>query len=425
MRMSRILFLTNCPPFPITDGQTRRTYHILKGLAERHEVYLLFLDDDADHDVLSDRKNHLNSFCCYVEGVQGPPKRFSVPMAGRIARSLVSILPYTVWRHFSRPFLERVRQLCEEFTIDIVHCDALPLIYARKAANGRKFTLTDHDVSYLKIKRMISSRNGILYNAFLFLESIKVRNLEKRIFGEVDLGIVVSEFDRDILNGLCPNGKFAVVENGVDVGHFSPGQKVDEDIDLIWVGGFSHYPNREAVIFFLEKIFPLLRDQGGVRIAIIGGNVPERLMKMTPNDTNVEFLGYVDDPVPFIRRSKIFIVPILSGSGTRLKILEAMSVGKPVVTTTIGCEGIQGVNGIHFFVEDSPKAFAEKVIVLLKDDNQRKRVGEAARQCIEDQYNWENICHKINDIYWDMAGESKSGDRDGFRKGPGGFHSQD
>ena len=401
--MTRILFLTNCPPFPVRDGQTRRTYHILKGLAERHEVCLLYLDNEENHDGVSEREKHLRSFCHYVEGVPGPSKELSVPMVARILRSLISSLPYTTWRHYSSPFLGRVHRLCKEFNIAIIHCDALPLAYTRKIARDVKYTLTDHDVSYLKVRRMINRRNNILMNVFLFLESIKVKHLEGRIFKDIDLGIVVSEFDREILHRLCPAGKFTVVENGVEIGHFRPDNRVDEDMDLVWVGGFAHYPNREAILHFLEAIWPVLKDQRNIRVAIVGGDVPEQIRNAARNDRNIEFLGYVDDPVPYIQRSKIFIVPILSGSGTRLKILEAMSVGKPVVTTTIGCEGIRGTDGVHFFIADTPKAFAERVIQLLRDDHQRRTVGDAARQFVEDKYDWDLICHKISTIYQDMA----------------------
>lgn len=411
--MARILFLTNCPPFPVRDGQTRRTYHILKGLAKRHEVCLLYLDNEENLDVVSAREKHLQSFCHYVEGVQGPSKEFSVPMVVRILRSVISSLPYTTWRHFSSFFLERVHRLCEEFNIAIVHCDALPLAYTRKIARSVKYTLTDHDVSYLKIQRTINRRNNIFMNVFLFLESIKVKHLESRIFKDVDLGIVVSEFDREIFRRLCPAGKFTVVENGVEVGHFRPDHRVEENIDLVWVGGFSHSPNREAILYFLEAIWPVLKDHGNIRVAIVGGDVPEQIKKATRGDRNIEFLGYVDDPVPYIQRSKIFIVPILSGSGTRLKILEAMSVGKPVVTTTIGCEGIRGSDGVHFFVADTPKMFAERVILLLRDDHQRRTVGDAARKFVEDKYDWNCICHKISTIYQEMAEDAEEKPRIG------------
>lgn len=401
--MTRILFLTNCPPFPVRDGQTRRTYHVLKGLAERHEVCLLYLDDENHHDEAIEREKHLRSICHYVEAVPGPPKEFSVPMVARILRSVFSSLPYTTWRHFSSPLLERVRRLCEEFDIAIIHCDALPLAYTRNVARSAKYTLTDHDVSYLKIRRMINRRNNILMNAFMFLESIKVKRLESRIFKDIDLGIVVSEFDRDIIHRLCPAGKLTVVENGVDTGHFRPDHGVEEDIDLVWVGGFAHFPNREAILHFLESIWPVLKVHRNIRVAIVGGDVPEQIIKAARGDRNIEFLGYVDDPVPYIQRSKIFIVPILSGSGTRLKILEAMSVGKTVVTTTIGCEGIRGSDGVHFFVADTPETFADRVIRLLRDDHQRSQVGDAARRFVEDKYDWDLICHKISTMYQDMA----------------------
>jgi glycosyltransferase involved in cell wall biosynthesis len=239
---------------------------------------------------------------------------------------------------------------------------------------------------------------------FLEYEAFKLKRLERRLDRHADLVIAVSDVDRDALADLCPGGRFAVVENGVDVEAFVPDQAVVEPDTLVWLGGFHHYANYEAVRFFLERVYPgIKRAREHVKLFIVGPGAPDRLTRLIAGDPSVALTGYVEDPVPFIQRASVFVAPILSGGGTKLKVLEAMAAGKAIVSTSLGVEGIGGRDGEHYLVADSPDLFAARVVELLADPDLRRRLGGKARQVAEDQYDWRAICGKMSALYADTG----------------------
>jgi glycosyltransferase involved in cell wall biosynthesis len=206
--------------------------------------------------------------------------------------------------------------------------------------------------------------------------------------------------DKEILQRLCPEGKFFVVENGVDTDKFIPGEREIESNTLLWIGGLNQLPNRQGITFFLEEVYPEIKERmPDVKLEIIGGGVTERVRRMANTDASIKFLGYVEDPLPRIQRASVFIVPILSGSGTRLKLLEAMATGKAIVTTSIGCEGIEGIDGTHFIVADTPKDFAKAIIKIIHDPALRTRLGNSARELTEKSYDWRIITEKLIQRY--------------------------
>jgi glycosyltransferase involved in cell wall biosynthesis len=395
----KILFLTNRSPYPIKDGQSRRTYNILKGLASRHEVYLLSLVESTE-EALPKNVRNLKGFCKQVELLPAPSKSLSLGMAARLLRSLFSTDPYTVWRHYSRQYARRVRMWVDTAPFDVVHCDILPLAYCIRDLNGPVRTLTDHDVSYLKAQRLAARARNPALKLFLYIEALKLKWLESRIFSRLDLGIAVSELDRKHLERLCPKGRFVVVENGVDVRAFIHNPDAVEPNMLLWMGGFHHSPNCEAVRFFLEEIYPgIKRKKAEVKLYVVGGDTPEWLKKSAIADPSIVLTGYVDDPLPYIQRAAVFVAPILSGGGTKLKVLEAMAVGKAIVSTSIGVEGIEGKDREHFMVADGPEEFSSEVVSLLNDRVFREYLGANARKRATERYDWEAIGELMSMTY--------------------------
>jgi glycosyltransferase involved in cell wall biosynthesis len=329
-----------------------------------------------------------------------PSKRPGFAMAVRLLRSLVSRDPYTIWRHYSPAYAARVRAVVNATVFDVVHCDILPMAYAIRNLDTPFSSLTDHDVSYLKAERLARQHRNHAVRLFMQYEGLKLKRLERHVCNEVDLVVTVSDVDRQLLAALSPEGRFAVVENGVDVGAFRPDPAALEPNALVWMGGFHHYPNYEAIRFFLEDIYPAIkRAHQGVRLYIVGGDVPDRLSKLVADDPSVVVTGFVDDPIPYIQRAAVFIAPILSGGGTKLKVLEAMAAGKAIVSTSVGVEGIDGRDGEHFVVADRPEVFTERVVLLLTDRLYRERLGTNARTVAREKYDWAAITEKMSELY--------------------------
>jgi glycosyltransferase involved in cell wall biosynthesis len=316
----------------------------------------------------------------------------------------VSSDPYTVWRHYSPAYVKRVKGLIKERKFDLIHCDILPLANTIRNLKTIPCTLTDHDVSYLKALRISKQSRNVFLKLFLYIESLKLKNFERRIFGQIYRGITVSEIDKKILSELCPTGNFTVIENGVDTDAFKPAESEILSNTLLWVGGFGYSPNREAIYYFLEEIYPLIkRVMTNVKLNIIGGDVTGKLINITSGDPSIKVFGYVDDPVPYIQKATVFIVPILSGSGTRLKTLEAMAAEKAIVTTSVGCEGIEGADKIHYLIADKPEDFANSVVDILKNPDLRSQLGTNARKLAMQKYDWKFILNKLNKFYEDLT----------------------
>ena len=374
----KILFLTNRVPWPIRDGQARRTYHILKGLAETHDVHLLSLYE-SPQEAAPETRARLERFCARVELVRAPSKAAGLEMGVRLIRSLISSDPYTVWRHYSTAYARAVDKALQSFPFDVVHCDILPIIYAVRRKTPF-CALTDHDVSYLKAERLAAGNRNPATRLFIRYEARKLRQLESEMFRHVNLVIAVSDIDRATLEKLAPGGRFAVVENGVDTRTFVPDDAAVQPENLVWVGGFHHQSNVEAVRFFLERIYPTVKaSRPEVTLTLVGAEVPDELRNLIEGNPSIRPTGYVDDPVPDIQRGAVFVAPILSGGGTKLKVLEAMAAGKAIVSTSIGVEGIVGRDREHYLIADEPATFGREVIRLLEDAALRRQLGANAR----------------------------------------------
>jgi glycosyltransferase involved in cell wall biosynthesis len=399
----KILFLTNRIPFPIIDGQTRRTYHILKGLAQKHEVTLLSLYERIE-EIAPKNIQHIESFCKDVDFLPAPSKAFSFAMTVRLFRSLVSKYPYTIWRHYSRPYLNKIHNKLETEQYDLVHCDILPLAYTVQKIKSPVCTITDHDVSYLKTFRMAKQARNPFQKMFLYIEAFKQKKLESRVFNNFDLSIAVSKVDKEHLKRLCPKGRFEVIENGVETNEFKPISRNNYNNIIGWFGGFGHLPNKEAVYYFLRDIYPLIKKSiSDVEFHLIGGNVPQKLKKIAAFDSSLKIMGFVDDPKQYLQEAKVIVVPLLSGSGTRLKILEALALGKAIVTTSIGCEGIEAENNEHHLVADTPQEFARVTVEILRNDDLRNKLERNGRELAKRKYDWDIICNKLNRVYVELV----------------------
>jgi len=398
-KSKNILFLSNRGLLPIKDGHTRRSFNILKGLAEKNKVYFLSLYE-TPAEVSYENVKQLEKICHRVEFLPCPSKKISLEMLTRLFRSLFSFEPYTVWRHYSKPFLKRVDELISSKRFDLVHCDILPICYTVQNRAKIFRSVTDHDVSYQKCLSIAKDKRNLFLKYFMYLEAWKLKRLEKNIFKHVDLGVAVSESDKKSLQKLCPEGKFLVVENGVELDKFQTVAEMPEKSKLLWLGGFGHYPNIQGILFFLNNVYPQIKKAvPGVSLDIVGGGVTVEIKQFAERDSTINVTGYVDDPLPYLHRAAVFVAPILSGGGTKLKVLEAMAAGKAVVTTSKGCEGIDGMPGQHYLVADDHDHFAENVIRLLNDKLLRSYIQDNAKKLVNADYDFNTICIKLDDYY--------------------------
>ena len=390
-----ILFLSTENPFPLDHGHHLRTYHVLKTLADVYTVHFIgFTQDDSGFK----HKPKLQEFCESVD-------IFQLKYRGRrqlllSALNLFSPLPLIAQKYYDPNVATHIKKLIAAAEIDLVHFDLLHLAQYRKELNGLPSILVNHNVESLRVLRWSKVERNPLIKTFLRYQYRKLENFEKSVCCKFDKCTVVSDTDKEFLVKLCGGENFVTIPNGVDIDYFQMSKENILPNTLVWAGSMGGAYNRDAVIYFLERIWPDIQVViPEVKVVFIGNSPPKILKKMALENPNIEYTGYVEDVRPHIAKSAIFIAPLRSGSGTKVKVLNAMSQGKLVVTTSVGAEGIEAKPDKEIIIADDPKKFAEKTVYFLKHLEEAQEIGQHARRVIEEKYNWEVINTTIRQVY--------------------------
>ncbi len=391
------MFLSTENPYPPDGGHHLRTFNILKILASRHKIYFVgFAQDESEFKYVPEIKKFCETVDIYKVSETGYNKSFFL----LAWTNLFSKHPLIARRYFIPEARERIEQIFDQYPIDLVHMDMLALGLYKGILKDTPVILTNHNVESLRIYRWMRIERNLFIRCFLFYQYFKLRAFEQRICPEFDRCIVVSEYDRDYLKNLCGVDNFVVIPNGVDVRYFKPESGEVKRDHLVWVGGMTGPYNSDAVDFFIEKIWPVIKyEVPEATIDFVGGGPTQKLRNKALEDENVKVLGFVSDIRPIVQRASVFIAPIRIGSGTKIKVLNAMAQAKPVVATTTAAEGIDVTPGENILIADDPGEFARKVIYLLSHEEIAGKMGEKAREMMEKKYSWDVISENIHKTY--------------------------
>jgi glycosyltransferase involved in cell wall biosynthesis len=293
--------------------------------------------------------------------------------------------------------------LTENF--DIVHIEqsrmALYLETLPRGANCASI-LAFQNVASSQYARILHVEQKLTTRMRALLHSLMMRRWEPRYAERFDRCVAVSEADRQLLMAANPRLRIDIVPNGVDTQLFQPLEVEETQRALILIGTMSYPPCADAAIYFYKQILPRIRSAlGRIDLWVVGTDPSPEVSALDGDGIHVT--GRVSDVVPYYKRSAVSIVPLRAGGGTRLKILEAMALGRPVVSTSIGCEGLDAVDGEHLLIADSPKKFSDSVIRLLTDWGFYKRICASARQLVVNRYDWEAVTKRLLGIYYEMA----------------------
>ncbi|NOZ86801.1 MAG: glycosyltransferase [Deltaproteobacteria bacterium] len=390
-------------PYPPVGGHHIRTYNVLRILAERHRIFFIGFAQNKEELVYVE---DLKELCETVDVYPIPKTGLNPGFLYHVIRNLFSRLPLTAERFFIPEARERVRRLLSDGHIDMVHIDMLALARYHELLHGVPSVLTNHNVESLRLYRWMHTESNIIKKAYLYLQYLKLRAFEKEACPRFEHCIVVSEDDKQHLIDLCSSDNFVVVPNGVDIDYFKPLKENVRENHLIWVGGMSGPYNSDAVDFFLDNIWPVVKNENpGVTMDFIGKKPTRRLQEQAAADPAINVLGFIDDVRPFVQRAAVFVAPIRSGSGTKIKVLNAMAQAKPVVATTVAAEGIEVTDGLNILLADDPLDFAGRITFLLNNKEVSERIGNNARSLIESRYSWKVISETIFRIYQDLPGK--------------------
>jgi glycosyltransferase involved in cell wall biosynthesis len=392
MSPMRILWIKVGGLWPLQMGGRLRSFHTIAQLSRRHRVTVLTTHgpEDSPEGLAENLRG-----CERVESVPyAIPKRGSARFAAALAASWLSRYPVDLWKCRVPALQSRIREALAG-GIDVCVADFLVAVPNVPRNLSVPAVLFEHNVEYMIWKRLAEVETRPWRRALLTAEWQKMRLYEADACRRVARTIAVSEADRAVLSADAPGADVRAVPTGVDTTYFHPNGTRDVAATLVFTGSMDWYPNEDAIIHFIDTILPTIRrDFPQISLAVVGRNPSERV-KRAAAVAGVEVTGTVPDIRPYVARAAVYVVPLRVGGGTRLKIFEALAMGKAVVATGVGAEGLPIVSGEHFLRADTPAEFAGAVTALLKDPALRRTLGSAGRRLVEERYSWATVARQF------------------------------
>jgi glycosyltransferase involved in cell wall biosynthesis len=401
----RLLFLCQTLPYPPDGGVKIRSNHTLRALSTAFEVDALCFyrwKEGRAHTRVAESVAALRQFGA-VEAFPIPQEHSRWRLLADHAASVLTGRVYTDFAYRSVPFARRLHELLATRRYDLVHLDSLDLSGYLPALGGLVRACTHHNAESALLVDRAGYEASPLRAAYLRYQGRHMKAAEAARCRQFDLNIAVSDDDARTLGRHCPSARFTVVPNGVDTGFFYPSPTAVTS-DIVFVGGTTWFPNKDALEFFAERVLPLIRARlPGVSVTWVG-RATEAERRHFADRHGIRMTGYVDDIRPVVWEAACYVAPLRAGGGTRLKILDAWAMGKAVVSTTVGCAGLEARDGENILVRDGPEAFAEGVLAVLAEPELAGRIGRAARQTVEDRYAWERIGDRLVGAYRELLG---------------------
>lgn len=396
----RLLFLGQTLPYPPDGGVHIRMYHTLRLLSEAFEVTALLFYRREERPTPASIRDGLAglSFLHRVEAFPLPQEFARTRWVGDHLRSTLTGRAYTWYAYDSAPFRARLVELRSMAEFDLAHIDSLDLAVYLPDLHGLPVACAHHNVESALLRRRARRDRHPVRGGYLAFQASLLERLEAEWCGRVSLNVCVSPEDAALLQRHAPGTPFVVVPNGADTTAFHP-VAAPIEVDVLGVGGLNWGPNREALEFFCREILPPLRRmRPGVRVRWVG-RASDADRREYRDRHGVELTGYVDDVRPHFACAAAVVAPLQAGGGTRLKILDAWAMGKAVVSTRVGAEGLAARDGENILLRDAASGFALAIAEIVSDRSLRERLGRAARRTVESTYAWEVIGGPMIETY--------------------------
>ncbi len=402
--MLKILFLTQVLPYPLDAGPKIRAYYVLRYLARQHAITLLTFIRPSDP---PEAVEHLQNYCQNVVTV--PINRSVRRDVGAYSKSLLSSMPFLITRDRVPGMEAALRGIISEERFDTVHADQLWMaayaLYAHKSAGQSGYQpgliLDQHNAVHLIPARMAQNSANPLIRQLLKREARLMRRYEAQICDQFDRVVWVSGDDLKAVTSYQPSIqksllKTTIIPICIDPQIYNPVLPLPKCDRILFLGGMHWPPNAEGLRWMAQNVLPIVREQiPDVELLAVGKDPPADLQ----NTGGLSLPGYVEDVEPVWGGCRVFVVPLLSGGGMRVKILDAWAHGLPVVSTTIGAEGIKCLDGEDILIADTPAGFAEAIVRILHDDDLASQLGASGRKTVRDIYNWRTIYQDWDQVY--------------------------
>lgn len=405
----RILLLTPQLPYPPREGRSLRNYNLLRYLASRHQVSLLsFATPGARPEYLA----HLRELCQAVETVPAPERHLS----DRLRTLLTSGWPDMAWRLASPDFGAALLAWLAREHLDVLQVEGIEMArYLWQAAQvgnlpgtpaGPLVVFDDHNAEYLLQKRafLADARRPRRWAAaaYSLIQWRRLRRFERQVCLRAQRLVAVSDADAQALTALDARLRPIVVPNGVDLEAYRPAFPPLAGLarpSLVFTGKMDFRPNIDAVLWFAQEVLPRVWERCPTAHLYVVGQSPSSRLDVLRAEPRITITGEVDDTRPYIAGADVYVVPLRVGGGTRLKVLEAMAMGRPIVSTRLGVEGLGLEEDREALLADVPEDFARQITALLDDRDLGRKLGEAARAFAERSYGWQSIGPRLEAAY--------------------------
>jgi len=394
-------------PYPPTAGNRIRTLNLALRLASRHRItFIAHRNDDSgeasrflhEHDiatVLVDR---------VIPAKSGP--RFYA----RLAANLASPVPYSVASHGSPALRQAVQSHARRHHTDVWQVEAIVLVDALADLEGCPQVMIAHNVESLIWQRYFETAVNPLKRWYIKQQWRKFERFERRAFAVATRVVAVSEVDASLIRQRFGGRNVDVVDNGIDRRYFEAVQPHPDAGTILFLGSLDWRPNLDAVELLLDRIFPAVRAaEPAVRLHLVGRRPPPSLVRRIAAVPGVELHADVPDVRPYLARSGIMVVPLRIGGGSRLKILEAMAAGLPVISTLVGAEGLELVPGVNYIAADEPEAMTAAIVGCIRDPQPARAMAECSRPFVLNRYDWDSLADQLERIWFDALASPASG----------------
>jgi glycosyltransferase involved in cell wall biosynthesis len=394
----RLLWVSQNLPYPPKTGVLQRNYNLIREAASFADVHLVAI---VKQDILptfeeATAARELAKLCTRVDTVRLPIEDSRLHFMAVALASLVTRAPFTANWARSPVLRAALERAIAAGPFDAVYFDTISLAGYRHLVKDTAIALNHHNIESHLFERRLDYERNPLRRFYYGIEASKLRRYEAEVAAEFDTHLVCSTLDGQRLRDIRPGISTDVIANGVDVDYFRSSGGGREPGHLVMVSGMNWFPNRDAVMFMITDIWPKLSARlPDVTLTIVGASPPPAVTELAARDARVTVTGFVDDVRPYMDRAQVYLCPMRDGGGTRLKILDALSMGLPIVSTTMGLEGIDVQPERDVLVADTPDEFVTQIERLVGAPELAGRLGANGRAFVERQFAWPVIGHQM------------------------------
>jgi polysaccharide biosynthesis protein PslH len=405
----RLLWFSHFIPYPPRGGAHQRSYNLLRHVSRTYETTLVAfnLQGDAPDD-LSNRKAELEKYCSRVMFWDMPDKWKSIRWGAKLLLSPLKKQPYGCHCFWSQEMAAKWLSVLRGHQDALVHFDSIDLALFAGAAAGFHKVLNHHNCESAMAQRRADQERQPLKRLYLRSQAAKLACLEQTTCPLFDANLAVSEADAELLRIRSPRARFHVVENSTDTDYFSPSSDPAVPDTLAFVSSLNWYPNISAIRYFVREVWPMVKSRRpGVRLYVVGMKPSRALAEWLYQDSQITLVDSPPDVRPWTVKAAVLICPMKDGGGTKVKILDAMAMGKAIVSTSLGCEGLEVRRGTHVLMADTPEDFAQRTLEALQDRALRERLGAEARSLAVRKYSWPVVGAHLEEAYRQVLGAKR------------------